>query len=98
MVKRGRAEPREAKRARAAESERRARMFVHAHLAWLVGFPETTDEGLRWHRLDGTAVFVVDSALIARARRAQRTLVSDHADALDTVVGDVAHWGAAVDG
>jgi hypothetical protein len=97
MPKRGRAEPREAKRARAAESERRARMFVHAHLGWLVGFPEATDRGLRWHRLDGTPPFLVDSALIARARRAQKTLVSDHGDALATVVGDVAHWGAAVD-
>jgi hypothetical protein len=97
-MKRGRAEPRAAKRARAAESERRARMFVHAHLAWLVGFAEATDAGLRWHRLDGSAPFLVDRALIARARRAQKTLVSDHADALETVVGDVAHWGAAVDG
>lgn len=98
MVKRGRAEPREAKRARAAESERRARMFVHAHLTWLEGFPEATDAGLRWHRLDGTPPFVVDASLIARARRAQRTLVSDHADALDKVVGDVTYWRAAVDG
>lgn len=97
MVKRG-TEPRAAKRARAAESERRARMFVHAHLAWLAGFAEVTDGGLRWHRLDGTAPFVVDGALVARARRAQRTLVSDHADALANVVGEVRHWGAAVDG
>src|SRR5688572_26918140 len=98
MVKRGRREPREAKRARAAESERRARMFVHAHLAWLEGFPELTAGGLRWHRLDGTAPFLVDSALVARARRAQKTLVSDHRDALEKVVGNVEHWGAAVDG
>ncbi|HUQ08237.1 MAG TPA: hypothetical protein VM261_37340 [Kofleriaceae bacterium] len=72
-------------------------MFVHAHLGWLVGFPEVTDAGLRWHRLDGTPPFLVESALISRARRAQKTLVSDHGDALETVVGDVAHWGAAVD-
>lgn len=97
MVKQG-ADGRAAKRARAAESERRARMFVHAHLAWLEGFPEATSEGLRWHRLDGSAPFVVDGALVARARRAQRTLVSDHGDALATMVGDVARWGAAVDG
>ena len=72
-------------------------MFVHAHLAWLAGFPEATDDGLRWWRLDGTAPFLVDGAMIARARRAQRTLVSDHGDALASVVGDVAHWGAAID-
>jgi hypothetical protein len=99
MVKRGRAEPREAKRARAAESERRARMFVHAHLAWLEGFRERTERGeLRWWRLDGTAPFVVDAAMLSRARRAQKTLISDHADALDRVVGDVTHWSAAVEG
>ncbi len=97
MVKKG-ADGRAAKRARAAESERRARMFVHAHLAWLEGFPEATDGGLRWHRLDGTASFVLDGALVARARRAQRTLISDHADALEKVVGDVGRWGPAVEG
>ncbi len=97
MVKRGRADPRDARRARAAESERRARMFVHAHLAWLEGFPELTPAGLRWWRLDGPAPFTVDGARLARARRARRTLVADHADALAAVVGDVVHWASAVD-
>ena len=97
MAPRDRAEPRAARRARTAQAERRARMHLAAHLGWLEGLGEATAGGLRWWRLDGSPPFVVDGALLARARRAQRTLLAEHPDTIARLHGDVARWRAATD-
>ncbi|MBE7449816.1 MAG: hypothetical protein HS111_13210 [Kofleriaceae bacterium] len=72
-------------------------MHLAAHLGWLEGLGEATAGGLRWWRLDGSPPFVVDGALLARARRAQRTLLAEHPDTISRLHGDVARWRAATD-
>jgi len=85
-------ERRAEKRARAADARRRVTAYL-VQLAWLEGFPVAGG----WHRLDGDETIAVDGALIARSRRAARTVLREHRDALGDVVGDVDRWWAAVD-
>ncbi|MEO8701693.1 MAG: hypothetical protein ABI867_16725 [Kofleriaceae bacterium] len=93
-MSRERSEPpkRAGKRSRSAESRRRVATYLQ-QLAWLEGFPDA--EG--WRRLDTNAVIVVDGTLVARSRRAARTAMREHTEALAGVVGDVERWWSTVD-
>jgi hypothetical protein len=85
-------EQRSEKRARGAESRRRVATYL-LQLAWLEGFPVAAG----WQRLDTGALIALDGPLIARSRRAARTALREHREALADVVGDVDRWWAIVD-
>src|SRR4051812_42968679 len=92
MAPRGQRGQRSEKRARGAESRRRASTCL-ARLAWLEGFPLAGG----WHRLDTGETHPLDGALIARSRRAAQTVLREHRDALVELVDDVDRWWAIVD-
>lgn len=85
-------DPRSPRRARRAKGRRQLGTYL-LQLAWLEGFPERGG----WHRLDTGESFAIEGALIARSRRAARTALSEHRDALADAVGDVDHWWMIVD-
>lgn len=73
------------------------RLHLAAHLPWLGGYPVGVDGGAIRFRTLGGAEVVVDRAALARATRAVKQAVRDHADALAAEVGDVAAWQAAIE-
>jgi hypothetical protein len=85
-------ELRSEKQVRGAESRRRVAVYLQ-QLVWLEGFPVADG----WHRLDTGERVTVDGALIARTRRAARTVMREHPGALADAVGDVDRWWAIVD-
>ncbi len=83
------------KRSRSVESRRRATVYL-MQLGWLEGFPDAGG----WRRIDPGAkaeVLAIDGAVIARSRRAARTVLREHREVLASHVGDVDRWWAVVD-
>lgn len=79
------------KQKRSAANRRQAGQLLQ-RLAWLNGYPQ---DGA-WRTALGVPV-TVDGALLARTRRAARTLLRKHARALPELVGEVELWWNVAD-
>jgi hypothetical protein len=82
---------RDLKQRRSAAS-RRGAMNSLRQLAWLRGYPD----GDSWRTLAGETV-ILDGARVSTSRRAARTAMREHRDALAEAVGDVERWWRIVD-
>jgi hypothetical protein len=80
----------EGKRRGHAADKRRAAIYL-AQLAWLADLDGT------WTRLDSGADLEIDGALIAKTKRAARTVIREHPEALPKLVGDSERWWKIVD-